>query len=519
MEFLSAEQVERKAASEQDARARKRNVQGTMKEMREKLTSDSGLNRAFEYELTRLFSQTRLSATIALAAFAIAVTAALTIWIPVAIAIAWGLMVLGSTIVPYALARKFLRLDEDKPDVRSWRQRFMFAEVMFSISWATIVALTFLDDGGVLDTFVLFTLLLLAAVISVLASSIPAVVYSGLLPITIGLLIIGKPGVDMNGTVLALMGASGVAFFALLANRLFATHCETIAFRAEKDILISELEQANAKSADARLKAEEANIAKSRFLATMSHELRTPLNAILGFSEVLKGEFFGKHAAEQYREYSSDIHSSGQHLLALINEILDLSRIEAGKYELQEESVSLAGIVEDCCYLLAMRAKGKNQSIHPAVEEGLPKIWGDERAIRQIILNLLSNAVKFTPQNGEIWINVGWTGSGGQYVSVRDNGPGIPESEIATVMSSFGRGAIAIKTAEQGTGLGLPIVKGLVELHGGRFTLQSKLRVGTEVVVTFPANRVMQALAPMNGRNGEKKIAKTTGVSPRRTAA
>ncbi len=147
-----------------------------------------------------------------------------------------------------------------------------------------------------------------------------------------------------------------------------------------------------------------------------------------------------------------------------------------------------------------MRAKGKNQTIRQQVEENLPKLWGDERAIRQVILNLLSNAVKFTPQNGEIWVKVGWTGSGGQYVSVRDNGPGIPESEIATVLSSFGRGSMAIKTAEQGTGLGLPIVKGLVELHGGRFTLQSKVRVGTEVIVTFPANRVMQALAPVGGK-------------------
>jgi two-component system, cell cycle sensor histidine kinase PleC len=417
-------------------------------------------------------------------------------------------MVLGATMVSHMLARKFLRLAGDRTDVRSWRQRFMFSEGMFTLCWASIAAMALFDNGAVLGTFILVTLLLLAAVTAVLASSIPMVVYSSLFPITIAMIVMGKPGVDMNGTVLAMMGAGGVAFFALLATRLYASNCETISFRAEKDVLISELEQAHAKATDARMKAEEANIAKSRFLATMSHELRTPLNAILGFSEVLKGELFGKHAADQYRDYSNDIHASGQHLLALINEILDLSRIEAGKYELQEEAVSLAGIAEDSCYLLAMRAKSKGQTIHPSFHEGLPKLWCDERAIRQIILNLLSNAVKFTPQGGEIFVKVGWTGSGGQYVSVRDNGPGIPENEISTALASFGRGSMAIKTAEQGTGLGLPIVKGLVELHGGHLTLQSRVRVGTDVTVTFPASRVMQALAPLG----------TAKPAPRRAA-
>jgi len=127
----------------------------------------------------------------------------------------------------------------------------------------------------------------------------------------------------------------------------------------------------------------------------------------------------------------------------------------------------------------------------------LPRLWADERALRQIVLNLLSNAVKFTPPGGEIWLKVGWTASGGQYVSVKDSGPGIPEDELGTVLSSFGRGSLAIKTAEQGSGLGLPIVKGLVELHGGQFQLSSKPREGTEVVVTLPAARVMDTLPPV----------------------
>ena len=226
----------------------------------------------------------------------------------------------------------------------------------------------------------------------------------------------------------------------------------------------------------------------------MSHELRTPLNAILGFSEVMKNELFGAHLVPAYKEYASDVHSSGQHLLMLINEILDLSRVEAGRYDLKEEAVSLPNAVDDCRHLLTLRAKNKSLSVVTHIEETLPRIWADERAVRQVTLNLLSNAIKFTPTGGQITIKVGWTAAGGQYLSIKDTGPGIPENEIPVVMSSFGRGSLAHKTAEEGTGLGLPIVKGLVELHGGTFILKSKLREGTEVLVLFPPERVMNAL-------------------------
>jgi two-component system cell cycle sensor histidine kinase PleC len=301
-------------------------------------------------------------------------------------------------------------------------------------------------------------------------------------------------GRDMDTILVASMGGAALLFFGFLSNRLYSTSVATIAARAEKDALIVELETAKANSDEARRKAEEANLAKSRFLATMSHELRTPLNAILGFSEVMKNEIFGPHSNNSYREYAGDIHSSGQHLLELINEILDISRIEAGKYELNEEAVNLAHLVDDCRHMLDMRAKTKSQSIRELIEPDLPRIWVDERAIRQVVLNLLSNAIKFTPQGGEITIKLGWTANGGQYVSIIDSGPGIPEEELPTVMQAFGRGSFALKTAEQGTGLGLPIVKGLVDLHGGQFVLNSRLRIGTEVTFTIPAERVMDAL-------------------------
>jgi two-component system cell cycle sensor histidine kinase PleC len=343
----------------------------------------------------------------------------------------------------------------------------------------------------------LFVMLLVVAMSSMLASSVPIAVFAASMPVATAVALNFVLRGSMHSYILAVMAVTAQGYFAMLAHRLFSTTLATLEARAEKDALIGELEQAKAKSDEARRHAEAANLAKSRFLAQMSHELRTPLNAILGFSEVMKSEVFGPHGVPSYKEYAGDIHDSGMHLLNVINEILDLSRIEAGRYELNEEPVSLSHIVEDCHHLLKLRAKNRRITIHEMFEPDLPRLWADERAVRQICLNLLSNAIKFTTQAGEVWLKVGWTASGGQYMSVKDNGPGIPEDEISVVLASFGQGSNAIKSAEQGTGLGLPIAKNLIDLHSGTFTLKSKLRQGTEVIVTFPPERVMSALAPV----------------------
>jgi two-component system cell cycle sensor histidine kinase PleC len=491
---LTAQMVQTGRSSGVADGLQRRKLAQQMRAAREKLTSSVGLERVFEFELLRLFAQYHLSAALLLLVLAGAIAGAATFWLPAGLALAWfALMssVLGGMTL---LGRRFLGAEPDRVHLPVWRRRFALAGLIVGAAWSVNVYwLTGIEasSGGL----VLFIVLMTAAMTAMLSATLPVATYLGVAPLAAVMIVFAATRQSVNALMLLAMTACALAVFLLLAGRLYRGAVATLQSRAEKDALFIELETAKANSDEARRRAEEANLAKSRFLATMSHELRTPLNAIMGFSEVMKDEIFGPHATAAYRDYAADIHGSGQHLLQLINEILDLSRIEAGRYELHEEAVQLAWIVSESSHMLGLRAKAKNQILREFIDPSLPRLWADERAVRQIALNLLSNAIKFTPQGGEITIKVGWTSSGGQYLSVKDTGPGIPDEEIPVVMSSFGRGSLAIKTAEQGSGLGLPIVKGLVDIHNGGFQLKSKPREGTEVIVTFPAMRVMDTLA------------------------
>ena len=467
-----------------------------VREARDRLTSSSGTRPAFDYELLRQYAQNRLSASLVILLLVATVGFMSSIWSGALRAGAWTAAVLVIHAIMVRKCRQFLERPMSEISAPAWRLRFVVLDLFYGLAWMFILIHPVGADESS-GTFMLFVMLLVVAVSSMLASSLPTAVFTATFPVTTAVALDFILQGTLRDYILAMMALTAQGYFAALTYRLYSSTLATMEARAEKDALIGELEQAKAISDEARRRAEAANIAKSRFLAQMSHELRTPLNAILGFSEVMKTEVFGAHAVPAYREYSSDIHNSGVHLLGLINEILDLSRIEAGRYELNEESVSLVAIVEDCHHLLKLRASSRRITLHEVFEPELPRLWADERAIRQICLNLLSNAIKFTPQTGDIWLKVGWTASGGQYISVKDTGPGIPEEEIPIVLASFGQGSNSIKSAEQGAGLGLPIAKSLVDLHGGTFTLKSKLRIGTEVTVTFPPERVVAAMAPM----------------------
>ena len=493
---IPGEQPDLTALPPESSPVKRRLAAQYVREARDRLISSSGTRPAFDYELLRQYAQNRLSASLVILLLVATVGFLSSLWTGAVTAGAWTISVLIIHAVIISKCRQFLDLPAADVVYRRWRMRFILLDLFYGLAWMFILIHPVGTDENS-GTFMLFIMLLVVAVSSMLASSLPIAVFAATFPVTAAIaldfLLLGT----LRDTILAAMAITAQGYFAVLAYRLYSTTLATLEARAEKDALIGELEQAKAISDEARKRAEAANISKSRFLAQMSHELRTPLNAILGFSEVMKSEVFGEHAIPAYKEYSGDIHNSGVHLLGLINEILDLSRIEAGRYELNEESVSLAGIVEDCHHLLKLRAANRGITIHEVFEADLPRLWADERAVRQICLNLLSNAIKFTPQGGEVWLKAGWTASGGQYMSVKDTGPGIPEEEIPIVLASFGQGSNSIKSAEQGAGLGLPIAKSLVDLHGGSFTLKSKLRIGTEVVVTFPPERVVTAMAPV----------------------
>ncbi len=495
MTEVTADIVERGRGLDTKTAGERRRIAARVREAREKLTSAGSGHRAFDVELLQLFAEGKKQATLSFIVLAIVAAVVATAWAPRSALVLWLGIALITVLIAYALAVRFTSLDAASINVTRWRSQFVIAEVTQGIVWAQIVGLVSVSHDPNAKTFVLVLLLLVSAMNATITASIPVAVYAGLAPMTLAIAAFLWPtGLTDPTMPLAALAVGTMLYSVVLAKKLYARALDTLSFQSEKDELIAELEQAKVNSDVARLRAEEANLAKSRFLATMSHELRTPLNAILGFSEVMKQELFGAHKVPSYKEYASDIHASGQHLLTLINEILDLSRVEAGRYELKAEPVALSNIIEESRHLLCLRAKKREIIIHELAEPNLPRIWADERAVRQVALNLLSNAIKFTPPGGSISIKIGWTAHGGQYFSVKDTGPGIPEDEIPVVMSSFGRGTLAQKNAEEGSGLGLPIVKGLIELHGGTFTLKSKVREGTEVIVVFPPERVMNAL-------------------------
>jgi signal transduction histidine kinase len=241
----------------------------------------------------------------------------------------------------------------------------------------------------------------------------------------------------------------------------------------------------------AKEEAEAASRGKSGFLATISHELRTPLNAIIGFSEMMMREVLGELGNVQYRAYAADIHASGNHLLHIINDILDLSKAEAGKLELHEEIFDLRETVRSVRQLLGARISKGSLADSLELPKDLPLLRADPRKTKQVLLNLVSNAVKFTPPGGCIDISARFDRNAGITISVRDTGIGIAPHDLGRVLRPFEQIDTPFTRIHQGTGLGLPLVKAIMDLHGGGLELHSKVGVGTEARVTFPSFRAV----------------------------
>ncbi len=485
-------------------RATKPSLNQDVKEVRARLSKGTTLKPEFEYELLANFARNERQALITIPTLAVISLFALLFWAPNQLqALGWCALVIATKFFMTDACRQFLLQPRNEVQVDKWRRRIVFLELVSGLSWAgmAMVAATTADTAS--HVFVLAALIVLLAIRMTFAHTVMSALYAGTIPMTVAVFLRLALQMDLFYIAMGFMALGLQVYFVVLAKDLYATALNLLVSRAETDDLIFDREQESEIAEEARHRAEAANVAKSRFLATMSHELRTPLNAILGFSEVMREEVMGPMQNPQYKEYVGNIHDSGRHLLQLINEILDLSRIEAGRYELHEEAVRLADMVDDCQRLLKIKADGKGLTIEQDIASDLPQLWVDERAVRQIVLNLLSNAVKFTPRGGRITLVVEPNAQGGQSLTVRDTGPGIPKDEIPKVLQAFGQGSLAHETAEGGTGLGLPIVQNLITLHGGTFDLQSELRKGTQASVHFPPARVLQPMRPLQRLGGE----------------
>jgi len=267
--------------------------------------------------------------------------------------------------------------------------------------------------------------------------------------------------------------------------------------RFQVEDLARELEETRDDALRKRFEAETANASKTAFLANMSHELRTPLNAILGFSEIIAQECFGPTGSPRYKEYAGDIHSSGAHLLSLINDLLDVAKIEAGKMEIEPQPLEAVRTFDIALKLIGAKAREKHQELSIVIDASAPPLFADERALKQILINLVSNAVKFTPEGGRIAVVGSAARGGGFQISVQDNGPGIPREKLDRIFTPFSQVDNRYDRQAGGTGLGLALIRGLAELHGGRAWLESEPGKGCCAYVVLPTEAQRAALSDL----------------------
>ncbi len=411
-------------------------------------------------------------------------------WTGAAAMAAWLAACAALTYAFGRVARRFAA--EAGPDaLGAWTARLVGTNVVLSAAWASLGVIAW--PGADVHGELLLVLFLIASMAGGAALTGP---HRGLFltncAVYVAALTLQRVlwWDDMSIWYLAL-----VALFAAMTFGIGQTMHEaadaTIALREDKDGLIAELSAAKAESDAARLRAEQASRAKSAFLANMSHELRTPLNAILGFSEVMRDEMLGPIGTPQYRGYARDIHASGRHLLGLINDVLDLAKIEAGRFEPRDEEIDLAEAAYETFNLFRVEARGRRIALGASGLEGV-RLRADGRAVRQALINLVANAVKFTPERGRVQIAASRAPCGSLELSVSDDGCGIPEADHHRVFESFGQSDHAVASGPgRGTGLGLPIVKGICEAHGGSVRLRSRPGAGTTVTIVLPASRLL----------------------------
>ena len=414
-------------------------------------------------------------------------------WISVPMLVFWfSLVAVGGAylgIVVYG----FLAKEPNELPSRNWPAHAAVGYALFAVAWGSL-AFLFWRHGDDLNQMLI--LLLIACTLAGNAALVGAnktltVIGYSVYGFALVLDPLREGGLIYDG--LAVLAFCYVCYMAYMSRQIYFTARDMLLLRDDKNELIEALAHSKDESDRARERAEAASRAKSEFLANMSHELRTPLNAILGFSEMIFSNALDTNPAK-YKEYAKLVHESGNHLLALVNDILDLAKIESGKLELREGDVDLSVLITETVRILGDQAALAQLDLVADLEPGLPMLRADGRALRQILINLLSNAIKYTPGGGEVAVFASVSDSGEIVFGVRDDGIGIDPRDQLRVFSSFGQGRHDVAAGDKGTGLGLAIVKGLCEAHGGQITLASQLGEGTCVTIALPRTRARQRL-------------------------
>jgi two-component system cell cycle sensor histidine kinase PleC len=409
-------------------------------------------------------------------------------WVETTRLVIWFTLLTLSVIPLGVVSHRFQRTQPATREERVWVARATLAYLLFACVWASMVIFLWVPTSEIAQMIIVMLLACTVAGNGALvgASRPLAIVVFAVYGSACVIAPVRSGGLIFNS--IAALAFFFDLYLAYMSSQIYATARDMLMLRNDKSDLIVELAKAKTESDTARDRAEAASRAKSEFLANMSHELRTPLNAILGFSELISSHAFATNV-EKHHEYAGLIHGSGQHLLALINDVLDLAKIEAGGISLRDSEIDLGSLVDEAMSMMAPKAVAGDCRLHGKFDHSLPLLIADERSVKQVLLNILSNAVKFTPPGGEVTVFARQESDGSLSFGVGDTGIGISEEDQARVFQKFGQGRHDVAIMDKGTGLGLPIAKGLVEAHGGFMTLESAVGVGTRVTVTFPASR------------------------------